>query len=196
MNRFPALALTAALLALAVGPAVAHITPPVVLMSDRDAVVGLLTGASRFFVREVRLSPEDRAALQRQYGWTPDEDFHRFYVGRDAQGGLVASAVFLTQVTVHGPVRVAVGLGPDGKVRGASVVELTAETFVWVKPLRDRQFTREYVGRDARAAFGTPVDLQTAGGESMTRFYGEIVASLIRRGAILYEIAMAGTLRS
>jgi len=44
------------LAALAVaGPALAHLTPPVVLVSDRDAVQSLLSGARRFFVRDVRL---------------------------------------------------------------------------------------------------------------------------------------------
>jgi len=49
------------------GAALAHITPPVVLVSDRDAVVGLLAGARRFFVREVRLSPEERQHLDRWF---------------------------------------------------------------------------------------------------------------------------------
>jgi Na+-translocating ferredoxin:NAD+ oxidoreductase RnfG subunit len=160
-------------------------------------VAGLLGGATRFFVREVRLSTQERASIQGQYGWTPEEDYLRFYVGRDARGDLVAAAVFVTQFTVHGPVRVAVGLAPDGTVRGASVVELTEETFGWVKPLLDRQFTRQYAGRDARGSFAVPADLQAAGGESMTRFYGEIIASLIRRGAILWEAAVrqAGSAR-
>ena len=56
-----------------VGPALAHVTPPVVLMSDRDAVVGLLAGARRFFVREIRLTPEQRRAVQQRSGWNPDE---------------------------------------------------------------------------------------------------------------------------
>src|SRR5437762_10763377 len=165
------------------GVASAHITPPVVLMSDRDAVVTLLAGAQRFFVREVRLSPAERAAIKRQTGWTPDEDFYRFYLGRDGQGRLVAGTIFVTEFTIHGPVRVAVSLGPDGKVKGATVVELTEETYPWVKPLLDRNFTREYVGRDARGTFA----VSAGGGESMTQFYGQVVASLIQRAAALYE---------
>src|SRR5205809_5099239 len=165
------------------GVASAHITPPVVLMSDRDAVVTLLAGAQRFFVREVRLSPAEREAIKRQTGWTPDEDFYRFYLGRDGQGRLVAGTIFVTEFTIHGPVRVAVSLGPDGKVRGATVVELTEETYPWVKPLLDRNFTREYVGRDARGTFA----VSAGGGESMAQFYGQVVASLIQRAAGLYE---------
>jgi hypothetical protein len=175
------------LVALAAGLAAAHITPPVVLMSDRDAVAGLLSGSRRFFVREVRLSPEERQAIQKQSGWTPDEDFYRFYIGRDEQGRPVAASIFMTEYTIHGPVRVAVGLGPDGKVKGAQVVELTEETYPWLRPLIDQDFTRQYVGQGSTGRY----TLATAGGGgSMTDFYGQVVASLIQRAAILYEAAV------
>src|SRR2546427_8750305 len=135
------------------GAASAHIPPPVGLMSDRGAVVTLLAGAQRFFVREVRLSPAEQAVIKQQTGWTPDEDFYRFYLGRDGQGRLVAGTIFVTEFTIHGPVRVAVSLGPDGKVRGAAVVELTEETYPWVKPLIDLDFARDYAGQDSRGHF-------------------------------------------
>jgi hypothetical protein len=165
------------------GTALGHITPPVVLVSDREAVVGLLAGARRFFVREVKLTTGQRQTLQRA-GWTADDDFYRFYVGRDDQGRLVGAMVFLTEYTIHGPVRVAVGLGPDGKVRGATIVELTEETYPWVKPLIDRDFARDYVGLDSRGAFR----LRDVRGDSMVQFYGQIVASLIQRATLLYDL--------
>jgi hypothetical protein len=168
------------------GPVMAHVTPPVLLMSDREAVVGLLGGARRFFVREITLTAEQRQAVAQRSGWSPDERFYRFYLGRDDQGRLVAALVFLTEYTVHGPVRVAVALAPDGKVRGAAVVELTEETYPWVKPLIDRNFTADYVGLDSRASFA----LKHAGVNDMAHFYGEVVASLIKRAALLYELAL------
>ena len=180
------LAATALVILAAAAPAPAHITPPVVLASDRDAVAGLLSGARRFFVREVRLTPAERQMIRQQTGWSADEDFYRFYIGRDEQGRVVAATVFLTEFTIHGPVRVAVALGPDGKVKGATVVELTEETYPWVKPLLDREFTREYVGRDARGTFTVSV----GGGDSMAQFYGQIIASLIQRAAMLYEVGV------
>lgn len=174
-------------LALAVGSAAAHITPPVVLMSDRDAVAGLLSGARRFFVREVRLTPQERQTIQQQTGWTPEDDFYRFYVGRDEQGRQVAATIFLTEYTVHGPVRVAVGLAPDGRVKGATVVELTEETYFWVKPLIDQDFAREFVGQGSAGRFAPTAHVR---GDSMTQFYGQVIASLIQRGAILYDTTM------
>jgi hypothetical protein len=172
------------------GAAHAHITPPVVLVSDRDALVRLLSGAQRFFVREVRLSAGERAAIRRDTGWTPDEDFYRFYLGRDAQGRLVSAVVFVTEYTVHGPVRVAVALGPDGRVRGATVAELTEETYSWMKPLIDQDFTRDYVGQDARGTFALTDRVSRVSTESMPRFYGQVVTSLMQRAAVLFEVGV------
>ena len=185
------LALALALAVALASPAVAHLTPPVVLQSERDAVVSLLTGAQRFFVREVRLSPPEQAAIKQASGWSPEDDFYRFYVGRDERGGMVAALVFVGDATIHGSVRVAVALGPDGKVRGASVVELTEETYSWVKPLIDQQFTRDWVGQDGRGRFILADRLAPLRGNPMTQFYGEVIGGLVRRGALLYEFGVA-----
>ena len=179
-----------AALALA-SPALAHLTPPVVLVSDRDAVLTLLAGARRFFVREVRLSAQEKAAIKHASGWTPDDDFYRFYVGRDEQGQMVGALVFVGDATIHGSIRVAVALGPDGKVRGAAVVELTEETYPWVKPLIDEQFTRDWVGHDSQSRFVLSERLTRVRSNSRTQFYGEVVASLVERGALLYAHGMA-----
>ena len=188
MRHF-AIALLAALVL--AGPALAHLTPPVVLVSDRDAVQSLLSGARRFFVREVRLSAQEKAAIKQASGWTPDDDFYRFYVGRDEQGQMVGVLVFVGDATIHGSVRVAVALGPDGKVRGATVVELTEETYPWLKPLIDEQFTRDWVGHDSQSRFVLSDRLARVRSNSMTQFYGEIVASLVQRGTLLYTHGMA-----
>jgi hypothetical protein len=170
--------------------ATGHITPPVVLASDRDAVLALLGGARRFFVREVRLTAAERTAIAEAWGWTPVEDFYRFYLSRDDQERLVGAATFLTEYTVHGPVRVAVGLAGDGRVSGATVVELTEETYPWLKPVLDRHFTSDYVGRGPGMSFALGERWRQAGLDSMVRFYAEIVASLIQRAAILYDVAV------
>lgn len=181
------LAAVLVLLVALAGTAVAHITPPVVLASDREAVIALTAGARRFFVREVRLTEADRQALRTEWGWTPDDELYRFYVGRDEQGRLVSSVVFMTEVTVHGPVRVAVGIAPGSKVKGAVVVEVTEETYAWVKPLIDENLSREYTGLDLTGKFGVAERFTKARLNPMSHFYGEVVASLIKRGLALYE---------
>ncbi|HYY51412.1 MAG TPA: hypothetical protein VE755_01000 [Myxococcales bacterium] len=173
---------------LAAGPVLAHVTPPVILASDRDAVSALLAGARRYFVREVRLTAAERQRMQKETGWHPDEDFYRFYIGRDEQLHDVGAVTFLTEYTIHGPVRVAVGLAPDGKVIGARVIELSEETYPWIKSLIDRGFLQTFNGRDAHASFV----MEKGAGRSMSQFYGNVIAGLVRRAALLYE---AGILR-
>jgi hypothetical protein len=68
-------------------------------------------------------------------------------------------------------------------------MELTEETYAWVKPLLDRDFTKQFVGRDSRDAFGT-----AAPGPSMTAFYEQVVAGLVQRAAVLFQEAVADPL--
>ena len=172
--------------ALAVASAArAHITPPVVLTSDREAVARLLAGSSRYFVREVRLSSADRETVRQKTGWTPDDVVYRFYLGRTAEGATVGAAIFTSEFTIHGPVRVAVALGPDGKVKGASVVEVTEESYTWVKPLLDGGLLQRFAGRDAQGVLAQTGDV----GGSMPRFYADVIARLIGRAAALYDVS-------
>ena len=164
-------------------PALAHVTPPVLLLSDREAVAGLLAGARRYFVREVRLTPAERQAVQKDTGWAPDEDFYRFYIGRDEGQHDVGAVIFLTEYTIHGPVRVAVALAPDGKVKGAAVAEVSEETYPWVKTLIDRGYLESFAGRDAHSSFTASAGASS----SMPRFYSDIIGSLVQRAALLYE---------
>src|SRR5207302_3801811 len=111
-----------------------------------------LAGSKRYFVREVRLASAERQAVQNETGWAPDDDFYRFYIGRDDQQRDIGAVTFLTDYTIHGPVRVAVALSPDGKIKGAAVVEVSEETYPWVKRLIDQGFVSSFTGRDAHAS--------------------------------------------
>ncbi len=170
--------------------ALAHITPQVVLMSDREAVVRMMPRATRFFTREVTLAPEERHRIENEWKWKPTQDVYQFYLGRDKQGRFVGAVIFLMESTIHGPVRVAVGIRPDGRVQDAQVLELTNEAYYWVKPLLDQNFTQEYVGLDSRASFIPSGRFSQANLQSMPYFYARIVASLIQRGAILSEVTL------
>jgi hypothetical protein len=172
-------------LAAGIGIADAHITPPVILMPDRDAVLGMTTGSKKFFVREVKLTDAEKAEIKKRTGWSPDDPFYRFYIGRDEKGEIVSAVVFLTEFTIHGPIRTAVALGPDGKIRDAKIVECTEETYVWVKPTVDRNFARAYVGQDAAGKF---VHANDASQENMVVFYDHVATGLIQRGAVLYDV--------
>jgi hypothetical protein len=181
----------AASLAIVAAPGMlqAHITPPVVFISDRDAVLSMTTGAKKYFVREVRPSPEERQAIESQWRWKPDEPFYRFFLGRDENGQLVSAVTFVTEFTIHGPMRVAVALGPDGKVKDARIVEATEETSTWVRPLMIGGFVQQFVGLDSGGNFAVPVS-HAMSRENMVQFYGEVAAQLIQRAAILFDVTV------
>lgn len=182
------LGLAAALVMIAAtGIAQAHMTPPVVYLSDREAVVGMTTGATKYFVREVKLTPEEKRAIESQWGWKADEPFYRFYVGRDANGQIVSAVTFLTDFTIHGPMRVAVAIGPDGKVKDARIIEVTEEVSNWVQALNAGKFVQQFVGLDSRGKFVMPAS-HSMSQENMLLFYGEVVARLIQHGAILFDV--------
>lgn len=187
MTRPPAIVPCAAALAVVLaGPARAHMTPPVVLASEREAVTRLLSGSSRYFVREVRLSSAGKAAVRERTRWSADDPYYRFYVGRGADGAVIATAVLLTDFTIHGPVRVAVALAPDGKVKGALVVEMTEEVYGWVKPLLDSGFLQRFAGSDTHSAPMNVAGIDNA----MRRFYAEVIAGLVSRAGALYEVTI------
>jgi hypothetical protein len=175
---------------LSVGSVLAHITPPVVLLSEQDAVRSMTGGATKFFVREVRLTAEERGTIRQQWSWQAEDELYRFYLGRDAAGQLVAAVIFLTEFTIHGPVRVAVGLNPDGTVKDAKVVELTEETLPWLQVLLNQNLLQDYVGRDSRGNFALGERFAAAHIDSMPQFYGQIVTSLMQRAAILFEVTV------
>ena len=188
MKRLVATAMAAGLAVPAL--LLAHITPPVILLSEREAVTHLLAGAKKFSVLEVRLTSQERQEIARQWNWKPAEDFHRFYLGRSEDGKLLGAVTFVTDFTIHGPIEVAVGLDPNGVVRGASVVECTEETYPWVKPLVDLDVEKWFAGQDCRAHCEAMKTGKIETLHPMCHFYAEILASLVQKGSVLYEVGV------
>jgi len=176
------------------GVARAHVTPPVRLLADREVVTRLLDGAPRVSVREVRISAVERAAIERETDWNP-RDAQRAYVGRDASGQLVGFVIFVSEHTMHGHVRVAVGLDPDGRITGANVVELSEETYSWIRPLIEHDFVRDHVGKDARGNFAPSDRLERAVPGAMPRFYGRVLTRLLHRAAAIVDVGILAQAR-
>ena len=193
-SSFPWVA-TAALTVSALGvlagsEALAHVNPAVKLMSDRDAMAAVLPLAREFSWTDVKPTAAQRETIRKQWGWTMHERSFRVYSGRDAQGRPAGSVVFVTEPTLHGPVRVAAGLDMAGKLVGAAVVEVSEETYPWVKPLIVDDFTRAFLGRDARGDFAV-AGLPGAGRQRrMQEFYARLIAGLLKRAAVLYEVSV------
>jgi len=184
-------ALAAATLGILAGSeALAHVNPPVVLLSDRDAMAAVLPLAREFSWTDVKPTRPQRETIRKQWGWTVDERSYRVYAGRDAQGQPAGSVVFVMEPTLHGPVRVAAGLDVAGRLVGAAGVEVSEESYPWIRPLIAHDFTRAYLGRAARDDFAV-TGLPGAGRQRrMQEFYARLIAGLLKRAAVLYEISV------
>lgn len=172
--------------------AAAHVNPPLVLLTDRDAMAAVLPAATTFPETQLKLTPQQKQTLQKEWRFKCETRSCRAYQGRDAQDRVVGAVVFLTQATIHSPVRVAVGVGRDGRVAGAAVVEVSEESYTWVKPLIDQGFTKAYVGQGARGEFTVPEATGAGRARSMRQFYAKVIAQMVQWAAALSETAGLG----
>jgi hypothetical protein len=170
-----------------VGSAWAHLTPPVILVSERDAVASQHTGAKKLSLREVSLTADERKAVQSAYGWRANDDQHAFYMGRDDAGKLLSASLFMSEATMHGIIRVAVGFTPDGKVKAAEVVEVSEEIYAHMKGMMDRGFTKRYSGLGIGSSFEPPA-ASASGADAMAQHYDSIVSRMVQRAVILYNV--------
>ena len=171
----------------ALGNAWAHLTPPVVLVSERDAVASQHQGAKKLSLREASLTADERKAVQSAHGWRATDDVHNFYMGRDDAGKLLSASVFMTEATMHGIIKVAVGFTPDGKVKAAEVVEVSEEIYAHMKGMMDRGFTKRFAG----LGIGSSFEAAAAGGggaDAMAQHYDSIVSRMVQRAVILYNV--------
>jgi len=111
--------------------ALLHITPAVVLVKRPEAVQALLPGADAYFAREVHLSDVDAHRLHEVVDWSPEDGVLAFYTGK-AGSTIVGALEFVRVDTPHGPIEVAVGFSPDGRIRGVIVTKATVEMKPWV----------------------------------------------------------------
>lgn len=174
-------------LALVIVAAWAHLTPSVVLLSERDVLASQHAGAKKLSLREASLSADERKLIQSTYGWRAGDELHNFYMGRDDAGKLLSASVFMTDATMHGIIRVAVGLTPDGRVKSAEVVEFAEEVYAHMKPLIERGFTKKYVGLGIGSSFEPP-PASASGVDAMAQHYDAIVGRMVQRAVILYNV--------
>ena len=176
-------------LALTASNAWAHLTPPVVLVSERDALAAQHAGAKKLSLREVSLTADERKTVQSTYGWRTSDEPHAVYMGRDDAGKLLSASVFMTQATQHGIIRVAVALQPDGRVKGVEVVEIAEEIYPHFKALMDSGFTKRYAGLGLGSSFESPA-ASSGGVDAMAQHYDAIVGRMVQRAVILYNVCV------
>ena len=163
----------------------AHVTPPRILMTELEALQRLFPGAGELPAQQMRLTPEVRLQIYKQFEWKPDSRYRVFPVGANGSSG----ALFvLTDYTLHGPVRTAVAVDGQGRVKGAQILELQEEAYVWVKPIIDADFAKAWIGRDCQQ--GTKPAAPTD--KNMIRFYRGIIEGQLCHAAALHRLGMPG----
>ncbi len=153
----------------------AHVTPNVSFVARGEFLKKGLPGAARFFEKGMMISGPDGAAIRKATGWAPSEEDTKVYVGRDAQGQLVGTVIFLWVPSQHGPVGIGVVFGPDGGVRRVAVTDVGSEAVAWVRPLIDGGSMAAFEGLAAGAAPDASRLAPHVNG-SMSRYYARIIA--------------------
>lgn len=186
----PVLIVSAATLAAAALPAFAHVTPNVELVKKGEFIQQSLAGASRFFEEKLALSPADRAAVRQATGWLPGEDDAKVYVGRDAAGRRVGTAVLLWMPSQHGPLAVATAFGSDGRVVKTAVTDAGSEPLAWIRPLVDGGGLAAFagLGLDAKP---DPAKVAPQATGAMNRYYAEVIAQAVARAQALERVSLA-----
>lgn len=161
-------------------PAQAHITPNVELVRRGEFLKSSLPGATKFFQKEFMISGADGAEIRRKTGWAPSEEDTRVYVGRDSNGRLVGTVVFLWVDSQHGPLGIAAAFDPSGTLRRAAVTDVASEPLAWVRPLIDAHGPEALAGL-APGSAPDPSRIAPAVSGSMSRYYAGVIAAGVRR---------------
>jgi hypothetical protein len=180
--------------ALTAGPAAAHVTPNVQLLKRGDFVKQNLPDAARFSEPRLVFAKADVEAIKSRTHWTPSEEDVKVYLGRDAQGRLAGSALFVWVPSEHGPVGVAVAFDTAGRIRQAAVTDVGSEPLAWVRPLLDANGMAVFAGLTLDA---DPDPGKVAPGVTgkMSRYYAEVIANGISRTQAVERIALAAATR-
>ncbi|HEX4497154.1 MAG TPA: hypothetical protein VIE43_15885 [Thermoanaerobaculia bacterium] len=184
----PSLSLVLTLAMLSTVPALAHVTPNVELLKKGDFVQQSLPGASQYLEKKLAIGGSDLAAIKKGTGWTPSEEDVRIYVGRDRQGALIGTVVFLWIPSEHGPVGVGVAFDPAGAILRAEVTDVGSEPLAWVRPLLASNGMSAFAG----LPLATPPDsakLSPAATGRMSRYYAEVIADGVKRAQAIERVA-------
>jgi hypothetical protein len=176
---------------LAAVPALAHVTPNVQLVRKGEFVKQSLPGASRFLEKQLSLGESDLADIRRRTHWTPAEEDVKVYVGRDGQGQLVGSVVFLWIPSEHGPLGLGVAFDPGGRIVRAEVTDIGSEPLAWTQPLLRADGMAAFTGLPL-ASPPDPAKVAPGVGGRMSRYYAEVIAGGVARAQAIEQAALAG----
>lgn len=165
-----------------------HVTPNVELVRKGEFLKQSLSRATQFFEKKIPSDGPDFVAIRDATGWAPSEENARLYVGRDAEGRLVGSVVFLWVPSQHGPLRVGVAFDADGTILRVAVTDVASEALACVRPVLAAGGMEAFVGLGVGASVDPDrVAPQVTG--SMSRYYARLIAQSVARARALERAA-------
>lgn len=173
---------------LCVIPSLAHVTPTVYLVKRGDFVRNALQGASRFYEHRLDARAVQEVAAEAQSKWHPSPREIKLYVGRDDQGDLAGTVVFLRVPSEHGPVGLGVAYDSTDRILRATVTEVGSEPLAWVQPLLDAHALSGLKGAAADAEVN-PADLAPQIHGRMSRYYAQVIARGVERAGMVLRAA-------
>ena len=99
----------------------------------------------QFAAREVHVSSADSRRIHDAVGWEPPDGMVTFYVGKH-QDQVAGALMFMRVDCQHGPLELAIGFDPSGKIRGVEVTKATVEMKPWVLEALRAGLTDAYRG--------------------------------------------------
>lgn len=161
----------------------AHMSPPLTILSEDAGVRALMPAGLKVAARDFRLTAEEQQEIFRKTGKKPSEKSVRIYAGRDESGNIQSAVIVVTEYTLHGGIRVAVAGDREGKITGAQILEVSEESYNWVKPLIDRNFLNSI--RDWNGKAELPYDMRAG---KMTGYYADVLMETVRNALASYEV--------
>jgi len=166
------------------GIAAAHVTPNQQLVKRGQYIKESLPQATKFFERQ--LAAEQATQIKKQTGWDPTSEDTRVYVGRDDQGKLIGSVVFLWIASEHGPVGLGVAFGSDNTILSATVTDAGTEPVIWIRPLlQDNTITAAHGLASTEKI--DPGKIAPSATGNMSRYYARVIADGISRAQAVAE---------
>jgi hypothetical protein len=194
LHRLIACLAAAAIAAAATAPAFGHVTPNVQLLKRGEFVRQSLATAAQFFEQQLAFGTADVATIRSRTRWTPSAEEAKVYLGRNAQGRLVGSAVFIWVPSEHGPIGLAVAFDPAGEILQAAVTDVGSEPLAWVRPLLQGGGMTAFA-RLPLDAIPDPTKVAPTVTGSMSRYYAEVIAQGVTRAQAIAQLSLATAMK-
>lgn len=151
------------------------------LTTLKQALKKTLRGAKKLSRQRFELTDVQKEKIRSTWDYSPPGKV-TVYFGRDAEEALKAACVVVHQQGKEGPMRVAVGVRPDGKVLRVIILSYEEERG---KPVAEIAFLRQFEGKDASSALELGKEVDGISGATLS---SRAVTEAVKKGVSLFRV--------